>query len=517
MKHSRSIALVLIVLGLWVSLSSAQSPQELAGSSVISKSTLAISYQVGRGWTNIDLKSTGLIPRSYGTGKVRAQMAITEIEVDIRGLDQPSTLGSEVLTYVLWAVSPEGRSGNIGEILINNRGRGKLKATTQLQTFSLIVTAEPYFSVSLPSELVVLENEVRHETVGKVFTIEDYKLMRRSQYQKMGNPLSLIPDLRRVPLDMYQARNAVEIARNSRADKDAPENFSKAENSLRLAETALTERAAKKDIATRAREAVQFAEDARALAVQRQEERKITADREAAAAKARAEAEAIAALQATEVKRKAEAEARRLAELAAAREAQLKAEAEAEALRTEAQRMELKAREEAARAEAERAARETERAEQDAERARLEKQQLRAQLLEQFNRILETRDTERGLVVTMADVLFDVGRFELRPEAREILARLSGILLAHQGLMLQVEGHTDSTGSEELNQTLSEQRAGATRDFLVRQGLSGNNIETSGFGKLMPIADNSTASGRQRNRRVEIVISGEVIGVVIGR
>ena len=138
-------------------------------------------------------------------------------------------------------------------------------------------------------------------------------------------------------------------------------------------------------------------------------------------------------------------------------------------------------------------------------------------LLEQFNRILETRDTPRGLVVTMADVLFDTGKYDLRATAREKLARLSGIVLAHPGLILQVEGHTDSTGGEELNQKLSERRAGATRDYLIKQGLGEATITAAGFGKTMPVADNNTTDGRQKNRRVEIIIGGEVIGAKIGK
>jgi outer membrane protein OmpA-like peptidoglycan-associated protein len=310
-----------------------------------------------------------------------------------------------------------------------------------------------------------------------------------------------------------------------------------------MAENALAKKANKKETISRAREAVQFSEDARALAVERQEAERIAQEREAAAAKAKAEAEAKAAAEAAQAKRKADEEARRQAELAAAREAQMKAEAEAAALRAKAEadvmaakakadadaaaakakaeseaaaakakavQDALAAKEEAAKAEAERARREAEKAER-------EKQELRARLLEQFNRILETRDTPRGLVVTMADVLFDTGKYDLRPATREKLARLSGIVLAHPGLMLQVEGHTDSTGSDELNQKLSEQRAGTTRDYLIQQGLAANSITAMGFGKTMPVADNSTADGRQKNRRVEIIISGEVIGTKIGK
>jgi outer membrane protein OmpA-like peptidoglycan-associated protein len=474
----------------------AQSQQDVPTSSVITKSVKAIGYQVGGGGTKVDLKGTELMAQANGEAEVEAKAGRTKIEVSIKGLAQPSTLGTEFMTYVLWAVSPEGRTSNLGEILINKDGEGKLSATTQLQTFSLFVTAEPYFSVRQPSEMVILENETRKGTKGKIFIVNDYKLMKRSQYQKMGNPLALTLDLKNVPLEMYEARNAVEIAKSRGADKYAPEIFSKAEASLKMAENSLASKADKKEIISTARQTVQFSEDARALAVQRQEQERIANEREAAAAKARAEAEAKAATEAAEAKRKANAEAaeaKRKTDAEAQRQAELAA-AKEEVLRT---------KEAAAQAET--------------ERTRKAAEDLRAQLLEQFNRILETRDTPRGLVVNMGDVLFDTGKFNLRPEAREKLAKLSGIILGHPGLNLEVEGYTDSTGSEETNQKLSEQRAQAVRGYLIEQALSDASVTAKGLGESMPVADNDTSAGRQKNRRVEIIVSGEIIGMKIGK
>ena len=510
MKSLIKSILGLMVLCLSAGASAAQSTQAAPDSSFISQSVKAISYKVGGGSTKVDLKGTSLMPQANGEAKVEARPGATTIEVQLKGMAQPSKLGTEFLTYVLWVVSPEGRTSNLGELLINDNGESKLKATTQLQVFSLIVTAEPYFSVRQPSEMVVLENEIRKDTKGKIFVVNDYKLMRRGQYEKMGNPLALSMDLKKVPLAMYEARNAVDIAKSRGAEQYAPDIFTKAEASLKMAENALARKADKKEIISTARQAVQFSEDARALAVQRQEEARIVKEREAAAAKAKSEAEAKAAAEAAEAKREADQEAQRQAELAAAREAQMKAQAEAQAAKAEAEQEMLQLKERAAKADAERARRE-------AERAELEKQALRAQLLEQFNRILETTDTVRGLVVNMADVLFDTGKYNLRQEAREKLAKFSGVVLAHQGLNLAVEGYTDITGSDEFNQKLSEQRADAVRSYLIDQGLPPGNITAQGFGKTNPVADNSTAAGRQKNRRVEIIVSGEVIGVRIGR
>lgn len=473
------------------SMPTAQMQQNVPDSNLTTKSVTAIGYKVGGGSTKVDLKGTELMSVASGEAKVKAKPGVTSIELSLIGMTQPSTLGAEFLTYVLWVVTPDGRSGNIGEIIIDKNGEGQLKATTPAQTFSLIVTAEPYFAVRYPSEMVILENHTQKNTKGQIFPVTDFKLMKRAQYEKLGNPLAMTPDLERVPLQMYEARNAVDIARSRGAEKDAPEIFSKATSSLQMAENALSNKEDKKDIMSKAGQAIQFAEDARALAAQRQNEARIAAEREAAAAKARAEAEA-----------KAAEEAKRQAELAAAKEAQMKAEAEAAAVKAKAEADALKAKEEAARAEA--------------ERSRRAATELRAQLLDQFNRILETRDTPRGLVVNMGDVLFDFGKYDLRSEAREKLAKLSGIILAHPGLTLAVEGHTDSVGGDEANQKLSEQRADTVRSYLIGQGLSEARISSKGFGKTSPIADNDTANGRQKNRRVEIVVSGDVIGEKIG-
>ena len=502
MKCNTPVLASCLLLCLSASVTAAQSEQSEPANSVVRKSVTAIGFPVGGGSVKFDLTGTELMTKANGEAKVEAKQGKTNIEVEVAGLEQPTKLGAEFLTYVLWAVTPDGRSGNLGELLLNKNGEAKLNTTTPAQTFSMIVTAEPYFAVRLPSEVVVLESETRKKTKGKLFPVKEYKLMKRGQYEKLGNPLALTPDIEHVPLELYEARNAVEIAKSRGAEADAAEIFSKAKGGLEIAEHALASNVDRKQIISTSRQTVQFAEDARALAAQRQEERRIASERDAAAAEAKAQAEAKAAAEAAEAKRKADEEAKRQAELAAAKEAQMKAEADAAATRAKAEADALKAKEEAAKAEAERA-----------QRAAAE---LRAQLLEQFNRILETRDTPRGLVVNMGDVLFDFGKYDLRPEAREKLAKLSGIILGHPGLNLAVEGHTDNVGSDEVNQKLSEKRAETVRGYLVGQGLVDGAVTATGFGKTVPVADNDSPAGRQKNRRVEIVVSGEVIGVKIG-
>ena len=449
-----------------------QAAQLLPASTTLARSATAVGYQVGGGTSKVDLKGTELMPQANGGAKVeiKDKAGKSNIEVSLKDMKPATTLGAEFLTYVLWVVTPEGRTGNTGEIILNKNGEGKLTATTPAQTFSLIVTAEPYFSVRVPSEMVVLESATRKDTKGKIFPVSEYKLMRKGQYEKLGNPLAMTPDLENVPLEMYEARNAVDIAKSRGADKYAPEVFSKAEASLKMAENSLASKAERGTVISTARQTAQFAEDARILTVVRQEQERIAKEREAAAAKAKAEAEAKAEQEAAEAKRKSDEAA-----------AEAKKKSDAEIAKKEA-----------------------------------EKQELRKRLLEQFNRVLPTTDSERGLIVNMGDVLFDTGKSDLRPEAREALAKLTGIVLNYPSLQLAVEGHTDSTGSDELNQKLSEQRAEAVRGYLTGQGLPPDKVTAHGFGKTMPVSDNSTAAGRQKNRRVEIVVAGEVIGEKIG-
>jgi len=451
----------------------------LPAATTLTKSATAVGYQVGGGSSKVDLKGSELMPQANGEAKVeiKEKAGRTSVEVSLKDMKQPSTLGAEFLTYVLWVVTPEGRTGNTGEIILNKNGDGKLSATTPAQTFSLIVTAEPYFSVRVPSEMVVAQSATRKDTKGKIFPVSEYKLMRKGQYERLGNPLAMTPDLEHVPLEMYEARNAVDIAKSRGADKYAPEVFSKAEASLKMAENSLASKAERGTVISTARQTAQFAEDARILAVVRQEQERIAKEREAAAAKAQAEAEAKAAVEAAEAKKQADEAA-----------AEAKRQSDAEIAKKEGER-------------------------QAAER---EKQELRKRLLDQFNRVLPTTDTDRGLVVNLGDVLFDTGKSDLRPEAREALAKLTGIVLNYPSLILAIEGHTDSTGSDELNQKLSEQRAEAVRGYLTGQGLPTDSVTAKGFGKTMPVADNSTAAGRQKNRRVEIVVAGEVIGEKVG-
>jgi len=517
------------MLGILAAPALGQAPPSGSPAQNVSRTTKAVNYRRAGGSTKIDFQGTDLMSSARGEAKVQNKGNRIEIEAKFTGLDEATKFGLEYLTYVLWAVSPQGRAVNLGEIVLKS-GSGEVKAITDMQTFGMIVTAEPYFAVTQPGNTVVLENVFGPATAGKIENIDaSYELLGRGIYSSSNTKIenAIFGIDRKTPLELFEARNAVRIAHIALADKYAAATLAKAEQQLRNAEEVYAHKSDKKSVEAAAREVVGTAEEARVMAVKQKAEEdaqaKIAADKKAAEereAKARADA-------AAESQRRVQAEeARKQAEAAQAEAVRMKQEAEQAAQEASRQKAEAEkasaaalAQQQAAQAAAEQAARdraaaqaETEKARQAAAQAEAEKGQLRAQLLAQLNSILQTRDSARGLIVNMSDVLFDTGSYTLKPGAREKLAKISGILLAHPGLTLQIEGHTDSVGSDEFNQQLSERRADSVRDFLAEQGVPVSSITARGFGKTQPVASNDTPEGRQRNRRVELVVNGSAIG-----
>jgi len=486
---------------------SADNPLYKITVNVVERTTKAINYRHHSGSTKVDFRGTPLLPEARGEAKVESKQGYIDIDVEFDDLQGATRFGPEYLTYVMWAITPEGRATNLGEVILNGT-KSKLNVTTELQAFGLIVTAEPYFAVSQPSDVVVMENFIRKDTVGKIEEIDaKYELLQRGQYSVNVPPAELkpIPLDKDTPLDLHEARNAVRIARWAGAEKDAGESFQKADKLLQQAEAYKARKAGNKPVAMTAREAVQTAEDARLIALKRQDEQRIARERQAAA-----DRESQAQAQAERSRLQAEDDARRRAQAETEQRLEAERRARAEAERTAAQAQAEAARERALKDQAA-----AEQSRQAAARAEQEKAELRAKLVQQLNLILETRESARGLIVNISDVLFDTGQYTLKPAAREKLAKVSGIVLAHPGLKLEVEGHTDSVGSDELNQQLSEKRAATVRDYLVQQGIGINAVSARGFGKTMPAASNDTAAGRQQNRRVEMIVAGDVIGIPI--
>jgi outer membrane protein OmpA-like peptidoglycan-associated protein len=475
---------------------------------VYARTTKAVNYRHRGGSTTVDLRGTDLMPQVGGHAKVEGKGGRLGISVELTHMPPASTLGGQFLTYVLWAITPEGRAVNLGEVLPGDNGKDKIDVTTDLQAFGLIVTAEPYYSVTHPSNKVVAENIIRQETKGFEEPIDaKFDVLEGAQYT-IDVPAEQLPSSQadpKVPLDLLEARNAVAIAKAAGAKQYAPDSLAKAEDMLQRAEDYYQRKQGRTPIGTAARGATQMAEDARVLTLRRIEQAKLDAERRAhEEAQAKAEADARAAQdQAAQSQAQAEEDARRRA---AAEQAQ------AEAQQQQAAALAAQQQAQASAAAAQQAAADADRQRQDAIR---QKEEMRARLLAQLNQVLQTRDTARGLIVSMPDVLFDFNKYTLKPEARERLARISGIVLAYPDLKLQIEGYTDSIGSDEYNQTLSEKRAESVRDYLVSSGVGMNNVVAQGLGKADPVADNSTAAGRKLNRRVEMIVSGDVIGTAI--
>ena len=511
--------------------SSVPANSSILTATTVSRTTKAVHYRLQGGTTKVDFRGTDLLQRASGEAKVEGKKTNFEIDAKFQGLEDATKFGLEFLTYVAWAVSPQGRPVNLGELSLDHNGNAHVKAYTDLQTFGMIVTAEPYFAVTQPGNMVVMESAPVNGGGGEVIDAR-YELVTRGTYSSTNTHIqdAIFGIDSKTPLELFEARNAVRIAHIAAADKYAASILSKAGQQLLHAEEIYRQKQNKAAIEAAAKEATETAEEARLMAVKQKAEDEAQAAAAAREAKARADADA-------EAKRRADAEtARAQAEQARAQAEQ--ARAQAEQAKAEAEKMKLEAlaaaqeagrqKEEAEKAKAEAVAQqqilsaETDKARAAAaqsdslrQQAEKEKQDLRARLLQQLNSILATRDSARGLVANMSDVLFRSGSFELLPGARERLAKVSGIVLAYPSLHVAVEGHTDSVGSDQYNQDLSEHRAQSVRDYFVQQGIPASAIEARGFGKSEPLASNDTAEGRQQNRRVELVVSGDAIGSTI--
>ena len=479
---------------------------------VVSHTIQAVDYRQGNGSTKVDFRGTSLMPNASGEAKVKSQSGQNTIDAHFEHLAAARNYGPEFLTYVLWAITPQGRPTNLGEVLPNNDGKAALTVTSNLQAFGLIVTAEPYFSVARPSDMVVLENVVRSDTKGAAVPIDaKFEALNRADYT-VALPAAMLPATtadRKTPLELLQARNAVAIARASGADQYAPEAFTRAQDYLNQAEADWQKHQNSKALDTAARTATQSAEDARLLAIERRQQAQLTTPQTVTRQQVVRE----------QVTTPQDQQAQTQAAIAQEQAKMARQDAEFQKTQSDMHKQQAEwAQQQAAqqRAVADLARQQAQTAEQRANAAEQDKEQMRQQLLAQLNQVLETRDTARGLVAEMHDVLFDTGRATLKPDAKVRLAKVAGIIEAYPDLQLQIEGYTDDTGSARTNQVLSERRAATVRDFLISQGVPVNNVVAQGFGEQNPVASNATPSGRQMNRRVDLVVNGEAIGNELG-
>jgi len=489
---------------------------------VVSRTVQAVNYRYRSGSSKLDFSGTDLMPSANGEAKVNSKKGSIEIEAEFGNLQTPKTFGNEYLTYVLWAISPEGRAVNLGEVIVGGDDRSKLRVTTDLQAFALIVTAEPYYAVRQPSNVVVLENVVLKNTKGTSEAVNaKYELTERGGYIPTGYRFDPVILNARLPLEFFEARNALRIAQSEGAEQYANDSYQRAVQLMNNAdEYATSKHIDTKPLIAVSRDAVQTAEDAREIAVKKLNEIRLANERQASSdAQAQSQAQAANALQQKDQ-----------AQFDAARDQAAKTQAESDA--AQARSDAASARAATAQAQSDMAnsqaasATALSAAQDDAEQSRLaaqtalasaqqaetDKTAMRAKLSEQLNSILQTRDSARGLIVSMSDVLFDTGRYSLKPGAREKLAKVAGILLAYPGLDIAVGGYTDNVGGDAMNQTLSENRASSVRDYLVQEGVATNSVSSQGFGNTLPVASNDNSAGRQQNRRVELLVSGEAIG-----
>jgi outer membrane protein OmpA-like peptidoglycan-associated protein len=463
---------------------------------VVERTVKAVDYQYRNGPTRVDFRGTVLLPRAKGEATVESKKGRTEIDVKFDRVEAPTRFGPEYLTYVLWAITPEGHPKNLGEVLPGSSDNASLHVTTDLQSFGMIVTAEPYSAVRQPSDVVIMENEVRPDTVGHIELVQaKYELMPRGQYtylkpvdlQRVNeNGPKLSMDEYEKLLEVYQAQNAVQIARSVGADRYAADTFTKAEELLRTAKDLQARKVDRSTVVTTARQAAQTAEDARTIAMQRKQSEQLAQAQEQA--RTEQELRARAELQAQQARSQASADRMQLEQERAAR---VQAETTAAlAARTAAPAPAVVVEQPVGATSAG------------------EKTDMRLRLLQELNRVLATRDTPRGLVVTVPET--DFQSTSLNPAVTTRLTRLASVLAEHPGLFVTVEGNCDVAQGERM----AHDRTMAVREALVRSGVPADSIGARSLGVSRPIASNATASGRMQNRRVEITISGDPIGSV---
>jgi flagellar motor protein MotB len=472
---------------------------------VTERTVKAINYQYRNGPTPIDFRGTVLLPEAKGDAVVESKAGRTEIDAHVDHFPAPTRFGHEYLTYVLWAITPEGHPKNLGELLAGSSDKAHVKVTTDLQAFGLIVTAEPYAAVRQPSDVVVLENQVRPETIGTIEPINArYELMPRHGYTynvpadvkaAEGNgPMVSMSDYE-TTIEIYQALNAVQIAQAAGAQRYAPEVLSKAQQELQNAQGLQSQKVDKSRVIAAAREASQTAEDARTLTVQRAK------DAELAQAQATAAQEQQLRLQAEAQARQAQAQAAQAQAQSSADRAELEASQQAQATQAPAPPP--------AAAPVTVVVPENIPAPPRDDRPQRE---LRVGLLQQFSGYFQTRDTPQGLVATISDFDFHGASTGTTLDGANMtkVERIAALAAAHPGLNVEVDGCTDSASPEA--ERIASARAAMVRDALVHGGLPYSAVTLRSLGNSRPLGSNATAQGRELNRRVEIVISGAPIG-----
>ena len=484
----------------------AAAAQESADSQwiAVKRKTLAVRYK-NNDSTTVNMVGSAIAPRAMGKAEIKHENGRTRIKLEIEDIGNPQAIGPFYTTFVLWAIAPEGQADNLAELPIKTKIN--IDVTTNFQTFGLIITAEPHSAVKLPSPVIVAENTLRRGTEGGIQTSSiEYTGDPGTFYAASSSEPLLNADYN-TPLLILGARRSVEIARRAGARHYAEIELRDAEVKLASLEQTWPERRKDQEkYSGAAHDVMRIAENARTQAVERSAQARLADERrDNALTLGQAQNDADRAQNKAD-RAQNEADSANV-RAATDRDAMTRAQMESAAARAHAEQAQnetdkAKVNEEIARSEAERARLDTQMMKQ-------QQSDVQQRLYISLSEILETRREARGLIVNLSDVLFDFNQATLKPGAREKLSKLAGILLAYPGsYRMQIEGHTDSVGSQDYNQKLSEDRAQAVHDYLISSALPADRMNAvRGFGKIRPVATNDTAEGRQTNRRVEIVIS----------
>jgi outer membrane protein OmpA-like peptidoglycan-associated protein len=512
MNLGKRLLAIVLGLALPVLLSSPISAQEsvkTAGQPITAGDTaMAISYPEGPS-LGVKFRGTHRLPTASGKASVERKRGVTEIDIELNNMRPAALFGGDYATYCLWVVSPEGHVDNVGEFILRGND-SKLHASTPLQTFAMFVTAEPHYLTRVPSRFVVLETvEPKNNLTGQMLSTSTIKyrgfegVYNSSQETLVGEP-KVKGEVRS---DVRQAIVSVKLAERAGAQEFAAAELAKARAAREKTLEASEANVDPKQLMILGHETVRLAVEAQKLAEERSFQAALDNER-------RTRAQEISSLKVSIEKAESDADRAKLQAQQRALELEMERNARQSAQAKADEAARLAAEEARRRQEAEQKATA---ATQDAERARRERDEAHAKLQSALSAVVETRETARGLIVSLPDILFDVDKATLKVQAREILSKVCGILQVAGnitgGYTLSIEGHTDSTGSDAHNQVLSEKRAQSVRDYLVNCGLSATALTAKGFGKTQPLVSNDTAEGRQRNRRVEIVIENPMAKV----
>jgi outer membrane protein OmpA-like peptidoglycan-associated protein len=461
------------------------------------------------------LLRTDIAPAAQVSTVVEFHKGQAEIDLTYSAMKPAILFGGDITCFVVWAVTRDGQAENLGELLTRKKS-GKLSFQTGKKSFALMVTAESYYLVGRPSELVVFRNSTpsMNVAVSTRFSFDDFEPAPRHNMDAIAH---LIWDSS-VPLELLQARKAYEVAGRHDAEVHASRIYREAGAALKYANTTFDSAPKSRELLDHAQRAVALSNEALNISMQRIEaievERKLAERRAETEALEQRAAEAEAA---TEEARRVAAEVRAanertMAETAALRQEKTALEAAMIALRQEkgvlqGESERLIVEKAALVTEAERLRAERKAQQAEALRIQRERDELAGRLQSALSHVAETQDSARGYVVNLPDILFDVDEATLKPEAQLVIAKLAGILLIMPDKQVTIEGHTDSTGSAEYNLDLSQRRAVSVMGLMQSQGIDSNRLRAIGYGMQRPVAENATADGRSRNRRVEIVIS----------